>query len=528
MKKGLLFILSILTSAVCLRGQVVFNGNIECGAIGEVEMLDSARFVVSPGDTVDYLSYVVHGHYDPLNPVDTALAPSANWYNFRMEGVKGKQIYLTMPDNGVHRTSYSYDGVNWKHMEAHESDWGRVGKRFERDSVYIALFVPYTWPYHLQRMAEWEKREDCSIDTIGYSHQLRPLQVLHVTDESVPSSEKKLVWMHGRTHPSETPGSWLFDGLIEKLTSDDPQSKELRRKIDFYILPFINPDGVANGLSRSNITGVNQEINFARQDDSTVVEVKAVKAMFEKLTVDRPFDIMLNNHSQLDDFATFWMHKAESSSAAYQGRLWALAGLTCSMNPYIKPTDMSFSNMADRYAEGWCWNHFGDKTVAVTLETPYNCFSSNQDGEWASTENLKAFGERVLQAIAEFLQVSTSERIIVETPDTLEAGWEYSSDEYSHLGENGWIALKADAIVKYNLESLPKGEYTVYRYVSGRNIHPKKGSFFKDAEDPGIHGWVEIGEHSQKATGRYKYIYRSTSKGDTADALLLVRKKDMR
>ena len=204
-------------------------------------------------------------------------------------------------------------------------------------------------------MAEWEQREDCEIDTIGYSFEGRPLQVLHITDKSVPASMKKLVWIHGRIHPSETPGSWLLDGLVEKLTSDDVESGELRRKIDFYIMPFANPDGVANALSRSNITGVNQEINFGRSDDSTVVEVKAIKKNFERLTEKKPLDLMINNHSQHDDFATFWMHKAEGTSSAYQGKLWTLAGLTCSFNPYIRPTDMSFSSIAPRYAEGWCW-----------------------------------------------------------------------------------------------------------------------------------------------------------------------------
>lgn len=524
MKRILFTVIAILTSAACLRGQVVFSSAFEGGAMGGVEKLDSTRFVMYPRDTVECLSYIVHGHFDPLNPVDTTLEPSANWYYFRMDGVKDKQIYLTFPDNGVHRTSYSYDSVHWQHMDAVESPWHKVGKRFSKDTVYIALFNPYTYSYHLQRMAEWEQREDCEIDTIGYSFEGRPLQVLHITDKSVPASMKKLVWIHGRIHPSETPGSWLLDGLVEKLTSDDVESGELRRKIDFYIMPFANPDGVANALSRSNITGVNQEINFGRSDDSTVVEVKAIKKNFERLTEKKPLDLMINNHSQHDDFATFWMHKAEGTSSAYQGKLWTLAGLTCSFNPYIRPTDMSFSSIAPRYAEGWCWNHFGDSTVAVTLETPYNCFSRNIAGEWTSVENLKAFGERFLQAMAEYLCVSTSKRIVVENPQKLPRGWEYLGDDCSHIGECAFKAKKEGAEICYTYKNLPKGEYVVYKYVTGKNIHPERGSFFRGGEDPGIHGWVKVGEHSQKRDGTYKYIYRSTYEGDTADALLLVRK----
>lgn len=225
-----------------------FDADFEAGALGDVTLLDSVRVIVAPGDTVEHLSYLVGGSYDPLNPVDVDLEPSANWYFFRMTGIKGKQIYLTMRDNGVHRTSCSYDGEHWGHLPIEQSDRRRLDKRFDHDTVYIALYEPYTYTYLQQRLADWTKRADVVLDTIG--------------------------WSHDRQHPSESPGSYLLDGLIGCLSDDTPEGAALRKGIDAYILPFANPDGVAHGLSRCNVTGVNQEINFGRSEDSTVVEVK--------------------------------------------------------------------------------------------------------------------------------------------------------------------------------------------------------------------------------------------------------------
>ena len=511
------------------HAQVRFDAGFEGGSLGNVVQLDSTSVIVAPGDTVVHLSYLITGKFDPENPIDTSLAPSANWYYFRMTGVKGKQIYLTTRDNGVERTSYSYDGVNWGHLPLAESERHRLDKRFTHDTVFIALYVPYTWSYLQERIGSWSTRDGVTLDTIGFSHEGRPLQMLHITDPSVPSDRKALVWVHGRQHPSESPASYLVDGLVEYLTSDTPEGRSLRQQVDAYVLPFANPDGVANGLSRSNALGVNQEINFGRSDDSTVVEVRAIKAMFEKLTADRPFDVMLNSHSQLADFATLWMHRGSSTSDEYLRKEWAFAGLLSSFNPCIKPEDMNFSNIASRYAEGWCWNNAGAATLALTIETTYNCYSQDLDGLWADNDNIRGFGKRTMQAVAEYLGISLPGRYIVETPARMKGGWQPASDNaHSFLGSDAWIATRAGAKVTYTMDGPPAGRYEIYRYATGNCIEPAGQTHLWDREagkwfDTGIHGWVREGEAVVTSAGRFRYTIRAKEPGEFADALLLVR-----
>ena len=528
--------LSLLVLSLLLTGglwnhasaQVRFDADFECGALGPVQRLDSVRVVVAPGDTVTHLSYIVGGRFDPLNPIDTTLDPSANWYYYRMTGVAGKQIYITQPDNGVARTSYSYDGVTWDHLPLAESERHFLDKRFTRDTVYIALYNPYTYSYLQERLQTWSTRPDVQLDTIGFSHEGRPLQLLHITDTSVPAEQKARIWIHGRIHPSESPASYLVDGLVEYLTADTPEGRSLRRQIDAYILPFANPDGVADGLSRSNALGVNQEINFGRCDDSTVVEVRAIKRMFEQLTADRPFDFMLNSHSQHSESATFWMHRGRSTTPAYFRKLWTYTGLVSSQNPCIQPRDMNFSDMASRYAEGWMWEHAGDSTIALTIETTYSCYSFDRDGLWADNDNIGLFGKRTMQAVAEYLGLSVPGRYIVETPARMPNGWlPYHDDSRSFLGTEAWEAVRDGAKVTYQLNDLPAGRYAVYRYVAGDCVEPKRFDL-RDPEtgewiDPGVHGWVYQETVDQKRDGRFRYIYKAPKAGDLADALLLVR-----
>jgi len=522
MRRFLLFCITLLTGFISY-GQVTFSASFESGSVGEVTLIDSATFVVSPSDTVQHLSYLVRGHFDPLNPVDTALRPSADWYYFQVNGVKGKQIYLNFPDNGVPRTSFSTDGgQSWNHLPMAMTGWHKASFRLDCDSVRIALFEPYNYSYLQKRLCEWASCPDVTVDTIGMSFEGRPLQLLTISDGSVPSSLKKRVWIHGRIHPSETPGSWMLDGLISRLTDDSKEASGLRKSFEFYILPFTNPDGVANGLSRSNHTGVNQEINYGRSDDSTVVEVKAIKAALTRLTSARPLDLLVNSHSQHDSFATFWMHTAASTSQRYQGMLWTLAGLTCSMNPYIEPRDMSFASVAPRYVEGWIWDRFGERTPAITIETPYNCYSSNYEGEWATKDNMRAFGESFLFAIADYFETSTPGRVIVEAPSKVSPSWENADDSISYMGENAYIAVSDGARMKYRTSNLPAGKYKLYKYTSGANIAPSKGSFFTSSEDPGIHGWQYVCDVEQKRDGSWTYRIK-VEKGSVADALLLLK-----
>jgi len=384
-------IISITLLVLCLYSfahrDINFSTKFQAGSLGDICQINDSLFMI-------------FGKEDPKNPIDTALEPSTNWYFYRMTGVKDKKVCLLMPGNNLTGASFSYDCLGWQHFSPGESTDGFLSFRHPKDTIYIATFIPYTYHYHQARMAQWTKSRYVQIDSIGQSVEGRPLQLLHITDES--GKAKKRIWIHGRIHPSETPSSYLLDAIISKLLDDSSFSAELRQKAEFFILPIANPDGVAKGLSRSNADGVNLEINYNRPQDSTCVEVKAIKAAFEKLTSDAPFDIALNNHSQLSEEATFWIHTDKSTSTKYLKDEKRFAQLCCKNNPYMTMQDMEYSDLAPRYAEGWFWNNFRERTLALTIETPHSYYSS---GEYVTTDNLKIFGDCLLQAIAEYLNI---------------------------------------------------------------------------------------------------------------------------
>lgn len=48
-----------------------------------------------------------------------------------------------------------------------EAAFRKVSKRFERDTVYLAYYQPYTYTYMENRIAQWASHDWVSVDTIG-------------------------------------------------------------------------------------------------------------------------------------------------------------------------------------------------------------------------------------------------------------------------------------------------------------------------------------------------------------------------
>ena len=113
--------------------------------------------------------------------------------------------------------------------------------------------------------------------------------------------------------------------------------------------------------------------------------------------------------------------------------------------PYFVKSDYRESNLQDYFPEGFQWNNYGDKTLALTYETPYDHYSN---GVWVTNENLFEFGHTTVYSVAEFLELSHPKHIILDNKDaitngfwnTSQSGLEFYSDDFYYIqsgsGEN--------------------------------------------------------------------------------------------
>jgi hypothetical protein len=68
-------------------------------------------------------------------------------------------------------------------------------------------------------------------------------------------------------HPWEPGGNWVVEGIIHKLLDNSEESKAYLRDYTVYILPMANIDGVARGVSRFNLNGMDLNRNLTAPAD---------------------------------------------------------------------------------------------------------------------------------------------------------------------------------------------------------------------------------------------------------------------
>ncbi len=66
---------------------------------------------------------------------------------------------------------------------------------------------------------------------------------------------RKVILITARTHPGETNGSFVVEGLIQFLCSEDSLAIQMRKRFIFKIIPMVNPDGVILGNYRCDVNG---------------------------------------------------------------------------------------------------------------------------------------------------------------------------------------------------------------------------------------------------------------------------------
>lgn len=514
--KKFILLLPTLLGGSFLFGQLPkFDSNFESGSLGKVTFKDSSKISSPDGDLLNCYSFEVDSRLDPLNPIDTNLSPSGRWYYFRIIGVKDRMLWMKINNSEAIRPVYSYDNINFFRMDASENPIkNQIIKIFERDTVYISHFIPYNYSRLVKKVDEWNKSGFCKSEVIGESRLNRSIYMLRITNDNKNDSNKRVVWIHGRSHPSETPSSWHLEGMIDYLTSQNSYARALRDNIIFYVVPFINPDGVVGGFSRSTSTGVNMEINWDRDETSTEPEVNVLKRTLSSLLERYSIDMFLNMHSQISPSVTYWIHTAKSTTEPFFRDQMLLSSYTICNSPHYRWEDQSFSDVASRYAEGWIWNRVGERTLAITFETPYTYYNKDMGGDWVSIGNLKELSVSSLKAIGDYFGISSEDRVIIIEPHRVsksffdansEGGYLYSGDKYFISQGSGKIKFRAN---------LSRGQYKVYRWVPG-NIYSK--------EAVNDNCWIFERNLFVSKGGAINIPIRSNKKGELFNSILLIK-----
>jgi hypothetical protein len=113
-------------------------------------------------------------------------------------------------------------------------------------------------------------------------------------------ANKKGIVITSRVHPGEAQSSWVMQGLVEFLLSDDPVADRLRHDYVIKIIPMLNPDGVIYGNYRCSLLGFDLNRRWLDPNkhlDPTIYFTKRMMKVFQE-ECEIQFFCDLHGHSR--------------------------------------------------------------------------------------------------------------------------------------------------------------------------------------------------------------------------------------
>jgi len=295
MSKSLCLVSVALGLAGC--SAVTISSDFEGGCLGKVEKISDTEFRAAVPGQADH----------------EGRNRQPSWYHFRVDNAKGREVTVVLTDL---KGEYNYkpapacvredtppvvtgDGSTWRHLDKIEIRGNEAVLRFtpDSDTFWVAHIEPYTasrLDRFLQQIAGSAHLKDY---VFGKSVEGRDLHVLTITEVPASTPSPKTVWLMCRQHAWETGTSFVAEGAIRFLLSDE--AAPLRRQLVFRILPMMDPDGCAHGGVRFNRNGYDLNRNWDSADPENAESRRLMPEICAAKQILKSFkDLFLTLHNQ--------------------------------------------------------------------------------------------------------------------------------------------------------------------------------------------------------------------------------------
>ncbi|KAL1493057.1 hypothetical protein ABEB36_011196 [Hypothenemus hampei] len=285
------------------KGHLCFDASFECGNLGRVDLINEYE-------------------YDLFIRPDTCSPRLRFWFNFTVDNVKLDQRVIFNIVNISKERNLFMENMTPLVKSSSRPKWQRIPKKhvfYHRSNVHqshyvlsfsfgfdkeeeifqFALAPPYSYSKLQAFLSVLEKKasylkDNFSRELLVESVQKRRVDLLTIgsLENARPQSKKRIVCIMARTHPGETPSSYVCQGLLELLISSNSIAATLRENVTFKVIPMLNPDGVFLGNYRSTVLGtdLNRSWHVANQWLHPTI-----KAVIDFLTIlDKSKDFQLD------------------------------------------------------------------------------------------------------------------------------------------------------------------------------------------------------------------------------------------
>jgi hypothetical protein len=333
------------------------------------------------------------------------------WFYFKLDNVLDKAVTIKLTDlignyrGNIHKVYdnrtqpvYSYDQIHWERISNVHYDENQYTLVFTQKFTNRIVLIAYAHPYPYSREVEFinslRSKSNITIIKLGSTKESRDINLLTITDSTVPDTGKKVVLITALQHAGEYPSGFIVEGMVNFLLSNDPVAVEARKETIYKIVPMLNPDGIYHGMTRYNAN--NEDLNSEWDDDTSDTihapvepEVDCVKLWLrDRLKEGNKIDMHIDLHSQSQQGSDNVMHMPKDG---------ILRDFCTKLNNYFQMRYMAME-------------FYGSATSTMETEfhIPTTVFEITQSGimdkPYLTIDDYYSYGEGIVKAIHDYIQ----------------------------------------------------------------------------------------------------------------------------
>jgi len=304
----------------------------------------------SPNRAAGHIHFVLHAR--PGASLTLEFHNLDNVWNGQPGSVAGELKTVAISDDGKTWRTVPTDGLPGNRVQLRVTMVGR--------QLYVARMEPYRLSDLERLLGTIRSHSLVRIESIGQTVDGRALEIIHIGNPAAPYR----VFVRARAHPWEAGSNWVAQGLIERLLADDDESRRFLRVYSVSVLPMANKDGVARGLTRFNLRGMDLNRNWDKPADPDLSPENAAleRWLAREIAAGRKPQLALELHNDGNGL----LHISRPPVPLLEQHLTRMKTLEGLLRRYTwfteGTTSPSFSN-SGTLGEGWLQRYGIDATV---------------------------------------------------------------------------------------------------------------------------------------------------------------------
>ncbi len=333
------------------------------------------------------------------------------YWAFQVKGAAGKTLTFTLkPEHvGVAGPGVSTDGgVTWKWLGAEAVDNGSFQYTFPEgtESVRFSVGMPYQQSDLNRFLEKYRGKPGLEVGTLTTTNKGREVTLIKIGNPDKPN--RWAMSVTARNHACEMMGNYIVEGIISTVLADNDAGKWLRDNVDFFIVPFVDTDGVEDGDQGKNRAPHDHNRDYG--DSPIYPEVAAIKKQLPEWSNNRPL-IAIDLHdpalrNDIHEVLSFLGTKNEAVAKRLDAYTKVLGNESQGSIICNKPYIMKFGSAFNRidavpplHFSGWA-STLPNAYLNFTLETPY----ANASGSEVNADSARELGTDLVYAMKVWLE----------------------------------------------------------------------------------------------------------------------------